>query len=231
MAITDDVQDAAMTGHKYDFTDFFLGSGVIDSATTGTGSASVEIGQWLASTGITALSSSMSYYMRQIFNPRYGRLLIKARVSDMTSCDMFIGFKSSLSPPSWGMTESCAGIYINSVQQNGTAYWYVGNGSTSAPRFKAVALKGLDMTDWLIFDISSKGVRWWAVPEAVPYFDTEAISELEAAKQRRWSDLVQAGGELPGDELHYVLLYVKNKTGATRYVEVQKLAYKEDYPD
>jgi hypothetical protein len=231
MVLADDLQDLMVTGLKTYFHDCFLGTDQLTLSTTQTASCDADLSQLLLNTGILQGSEARLNYAAAIFNPLYSRLLAKLRLSHMRDITMFFGFKATLSAPVWGMTESCAGIFIDYKNDNGTPYFYTGNGDPDHPNYQATPITGMDMSRWLVYEIEGNRFRWWCVPYTVPYFDKNVLPGLKQGMTRKWSPTYTNGSTAPNDTVHYLYFYICNNTGYARQLEVQKVNYAEVYPD
>jgi hypothetical protein len=226
-----ELQDLMSTGLKTYFHDAFLSHEHIDTSLTQTAFCTKNVTQLLISTGVQQDSEARANYDREFFNPRYGTLRFKARVNEMSGLTMFMGFKSTLSAPWWGMTESCCGLFIDNANDPGVLYFYTGNGSAAAPNYQATPIVDIDMTRWLVYELEHNRFRWYNVPYTVPYFDKNVEAGLKQGMFRKWSSVQTNGSVLPDDTMHYIVFYVTNNTGATKYIDLQHVTYSEVYPD
>lgn len=226
-----ELQDLMSTGLKTYFHDAFLTHEHVDTATTQTASVVENITQLLLATGVQQDSEVRANYDRQFFNPRYGTLRFKARISDYTDLTMFLGFKSTLSAPTWGMTESCAGLYIDNANDAGVLYFYTGNGDAAAPNYQATPIADIDVTRWITYELEFNRFRWYSIPYTVPYFDKNVEAGLKQGLFRKWSNVCTNGSVLPYDTMHYLVFYITNKTGFNKYIDLQHVTYSEVYPD
>ena len=87
------------------------------------------------------------------------------------------------------------------------------------------------MARWLIFEIDGFRMRYYSLPYEVPYFDENVLPGLKQGIIRKWSNIYTNGSYLPNDVMHYIYFYVKNHTGANKFIEIQKINYAEVYPD
>lgn len=204
---------------------------MLDLAVTQTGSITSYPSQLRLDTGIQMSSEARANYSRPFYNPRYGSLRFKVRLNSTDGLTMFLGLKSTLTAPTWGMTESCSGIFIDYKNDAGTLYFYTGNGDTDHPDYQYTPIMDIDMTRWLVFQIDFYQVRWYSLPYTVPYFDTNVLPGLKQGIIRKWSKWIHNGSTLPGDEMHYIYAYIRNGVGAIKNLELQFFNYSEVYPD
>jgi len=226
-----ELQDLMTTGLKTYFHDSFLTHENIDTAVTQTAAAYKYVTQLLLSTGVLQDSEARANYDRSFFNPRYGKLSIKARLNSMDDLTMFMGFKGTLAVPAWGMTEACAGLLIDNKNDPGVLYFYTGNGSALHPAYQATPIMDIDMTRWLIYEIEFNRFRRYSLPFIVPYFDKNVEDKLKEGLSRKWSERTTNGSTLPADEMQYIMFYITNNVGTTKTMDVQHVTYSEVYPD
>lgn len=231
MVEQDDLQDLMVTKLKTYLHDNFLSTEQIAQATTQTGVITSNVAQLLMNTGVQSGSEVRANYIRSFFNPLYSKLYIKLRLNDMDGVTMFFGLKHAATAPTWGMTESCAGLYIDYKNDAGTLYFYTANGDPDHPNFQVTPIKDIDMGRWLLYKIEGNKFSWYSLPYTVPYFDKNVLPGLKQGIVRKWSSVYTNGSYIPDDALHYIVFYIKNGVGATRYLDVQKINYAEVYPD
>lgn len=226
-----ELQDLMTTGLKTYFHDAFLSSEHITSAVTQTGYVYKNLAQLKAETGVQEASEARANYSREFFNPLYSILRFKMRLNSMADLTMFAGFKSTLAAPTWGMTETCAGIMIDSKNDPGVPYFYTGNGDPTSPNYQATPIVDMDMTRWLIYDVEGYKFRWYSLPYTVPYFDKNVLPGIKQGIIRKWSATYTNGSVLPDDTMHYLVFYIKNNVGKNKYLELQHATFSEVYPD
>jgi hypothetical protein len=226
-----ELRDLLTTGLKTWFHDCFLGDARMDTSVNQTGSVTQDVASLLLNTGVQQGSFARANYSRSFFNPRYAALRAKLRLNGMDDVTAFVGFKSTLTAPVWGMTESCAGLFIDAGNDNGVLYWYTGNGSLAEPAYQATPVMDVDMTRWLVFELEHHRMRYYSLPYTVPYFDKNVLPGIKQGIIRKWSGTYANGTTLPGDEMHYLVFYVSNATGYVRTLEAQYVDYSEVYPD
>lgn len=231
MVTSTDLADLLTTGLKIWFHDGFLSSEMITTALTQSAAAYQHVGQLRLDTGVQEGSEIRANYERSFFNPRYGSLRFKVRLNSAADVDMFIGFRSNLTAPTWGMTESCAGLFINNKNDADTLYFYTGNGDADHPNYQATPIMDIDLTRWLIFQVDFYKVRWYSLPYTVPYFDANVLPGLKQGIIRKWSKWMGNASVLPADEMHYISAYIKNLVGSNRNIDLQFFNYSEVYPD
>jgi hypothetical protein len=231
MVTQDELQALSMTGLKTYFDDSFLSTEQITQAVTQTGSINTSVCQLKLETGVQQDSTARLNYENMFFNPRYSKLYFAMRLNSMDSVSMFAGFKYALAAPTWGMTATCAGLYIDGTNDPGVLYFYTANGDPSFPNFQATPITDIDMTRWLIFKIEGNRFSWYSLPYTVPYFDKDVLPGLKQGLIRKWSTVTINGSYLPDDSMHYIMFYIRNHTGADKTLEVQKISYAEVYPD
>lgn len=226
-----ELQDLMTTGLKTYFHDAFLTHAHINTSLTQTAHLTENITQLQLSTGVQQNSEARANYDREFFNPRYGTLRFKARTNAMSDITLFMGFKSTLTAPTWGMTEACAGLFIDYANDPGVLYFYTGNGSVDAPDYQATPIADIDMLRWLVYEIEFNKFRWYSLPYSVPYFDKNVLPGLKQGIIRKWSDVHTNGSVLPDDTMNYIVFYITNEVGLNRYLDLQHVTYSEVYPD
>lgn len=224
-------QDDIATGHKIYFHDTFRSSEHITPAVTQTGAVSRNLQQLLLASGVQEASFARANYDRPLYNPLYAKLYFKLRLNATDAVTLFAGFRSTLTAPSWGMTETCAGIYIDGKNDPGTVYFYTANGDPGAPNFQATPIADIDMLRWLVFEIDGYKLRWYSLPYTVPYFDKNVLPNLKQGMTRKWSHIYTNGSSIPDDTMHYLYFYIKNHTAFNKTADVQFINYAEVYPD
>lgn len=227
MVNLEDLQQLVTTDLKTYFHDAFLAYGHITDFSSQTGFIYKNLAQLLVSTGVQQASEARVNYDREYFNPLYAVLRFKMRMSDMAGLTMFAGFKSTLDAPTWGMTATCAGIYIDDKNDPGVPYFYTADGDN----YQATPLIGMDMTRWLVYEIDGYKFRYYSLPYTVPYFDENVLPGLLQGMTRKWSGITTNGSYMPDDAMHYLVFYIRNEVGATKYLELQHVNYAEVYPD
>lgn len=231
MLAQDDLQSLITEGLKTYFHDCFLSTEQLTQATSQTGVITTGLQQLLLNTGVQEGSEVRANYTRSWLNPLYSKLYIKARLNDPDGLTMFFGFRSNLTAPTWGMTESCAGLFIDYKNDAGMPYFYTGNGDADAPAYQVTPIPDMDLTRWLLFKIEGYKFSWYSLPYTVPYFDKNVLPGLKQGIIRKWSQVYTNGSTIPDDTLHYLVFYIKNGVGSSRTLEVQKINYAEVYPD
>jgi len=227
MATLADLQDLLTTDLKTWFHDCFLSHDQVDTSLTQTAAAYQHVGQLKIETGVQEGSEARANYERSFFNPRYATVRFKVRISDAADAFAFFGFKDTLTAPTWGMTESHAGFML----YEGVLYLVTGNGDADAPANQVTPITDIDITRWLIYELSFYSGRWYSLPYTVPYFDKNVLAGLKQGMTRKWSNWTRNGSILPSDEMHYLVFYISNSTGASKSLEVQHVDYQEVYPD
>jgi len=226
-----ELQDLMTTGLKTYFHDSFLSTEMVDTSLTQTAAVYKHVGQVLIASGVQEGSEARANYDVPIFNPRYGTLRIKLRLNSMKGCTVFVGFKGTLLAPTWGMTETCSGLFIDYANDAARLYFYTGSGSAGAPASQVTPIVDIDMTRWLVFEISHNNMRYYSVPYTVPYFDKNVLPGIKQGMTRKWSKNYQNGSVLPADEMQYIVAYIKNHTGNNQTLDMQHITYSEVYPD
>lgn len=231
MTNQDELQALMMENLKTYIHDNFLSTEQITQAVTQTGVINTGLQQLLLNTGVQEASEVRANYARSWLNPLYSKLYLKLRLNDMDGVTLWFGLKSTLAAPSWGMTESCAGVLIDYKNDAGTPYFYTGNGDPDNPGYQATPIKDIDMARWLLYKIEGYKFSWYSLPYTVPYFDKNVLPGLKQGIIRKWSGVYTNGSTIPDDTLHYLVFYIKNGVGLSRTMEVQKINYAEVYPD
>lgn len=222
-----ELQDLMTTGLKTWFHDCFLSSEMLDTSVTQTAAVYLGNSRLMLETGVQQDSEARANYLRAFYNPRYASLRLKLRMDDYEDVFAFWGFKSTLSAPSWGMTESHAGFML----YHGTLYFSTGNGAVLSPTCQVTPITDIDPSNWLTYELAYNSARWYSLPYTVPFFDVNVLPGLKQGLTRKWSQKYVNGVSLPSDEMHYIVLYATNTTGSSRYIECQSIDYQEVYPD
>ena len=227
MVTADKLQDIDTTGLKIKLHDIFTGVEQMEYAATQTGYVTIDLADAVLDTGVQQGSTARMNYYNALFNPLYGRLLVKLRMSSASDVFAFWGFKETLAAPTWKMTESHCGFMI----YNGKLWFTTGDSGTPSARNQVTEISSADVTRWLIYELSVNRCRFYTLPFTVPYFEQEVEDKLAAGLVRKWSPLQANGSVTPKDEMHYFVFYVENTTGANQEMELQFIDYVEEYPD
>ena len=153
------------------------------------------------------------------------------RLNSMLDSTFFAGFRSNLTAPTWSMTESCSGLFLNSASDNGALYFHTADGDATSPRFQRQKIADIDMTRYLVFQIRNNAFRYYTLPVVVPYFDENVEEKLKDGLVKKWSPWYTNGNVMPADQAHWIFFYIKNNIGMTRYLEINNIFYGETYAD
>ena len=235
MVDADELQELAMTGLKTWMFDCFQSTEQLSTAVTQTGTATTGLQQLLLNTGVQSLSTARINYARQWFNPLYGTLYFKLRLSDMKDVFMFAGLTTTLTNPAWTIGTpmpawakfSHTGIMV----YQGSLYFVTGDGGPSSPQVRVTPVADADMTRWLVFKVEGASFSWYSLPYTVPYFDKDVLPGIKQGIIRKWSGVYSNATCAPDDAQHYMVFYIKNLVGAAKWLEVEKVSYAEVYPD
>ena len=227
MVTADELQDIDTTGLKIRLHDIFTGVEQMEYAATQTGYVTIDLCDAVIDTGVQQGSTARMNYYNALFNPLYGRLLVKLRMSSASDVFAFWGFKETLAAPSWNMTESHAGFML----YNGVLYFSTGDSGTPSAHNQVTVIQDCDVTRWLVYEIEGSSGRFYSLPYTVPYFDKDVLPGLKQGLLRKWSPEYKNGIVTPKDVMHYFMFYVENATGAPQQMELQFIDYAETYPD
>ena len=212
--------------NKYIY-DNFLSSEQIETANTGTGIVSSSIMEMELNTGVTANSSAMAYYDLNYFNPLYGEAVWKIYLNSMQNVKAFWGFKESTAAPIFPsegqMVESHSGFMLD--WQNGAPHLYasVADGYTQ----QKVEIYGIDLTKVENYKIQYNKFSIMPLPVIEEELGLPAIYSVE----RVWKEWTTLSDFPPKNAVHWIVQYVKNITGETKYLKINRFIYKEVYAD
>lgn len=243
MVTQDEEQGLMMAGLKTYFHDCFLSTEQLGMAAAQTGEITTGLGQLIISTGVQQASTARVNYQRKIFNPLYSKLYFKMRLNSMDDVFMFAGLTTTLDEPEWTKAlptpdwakHSHTGLMV----KDGTLYFVTGSAYVPpvvpppawATPVQVTPIADIDMRRWLVFRIEGDRFSWYSLPYTVPYFDKDVLPGLKQGMIRKWSAVYTNGSARPDDTAHYMVFFVKNTTGHTKYMEIQKINYAEVYPD
>jgi len=214
-----ELMELLATGFNRFMYDQFLSTEQINSATTGSGVVTPRIMELEINTGIAANSTARCYYNTPWFNPVYSTAYFRFYLKEMSNVFAFIGFKENTAEPTFNMTQSHSGIMC----YNGKMYFSTANGTNQ----KRVEITGIDMTKDMIYKIEYNKLSTFPLPQIIPYFDTFRI----ITPDRIWTLKQTNETSKPKDEVHYLLLYIKNNATAEKYLRLKSITYGEEYAD
>lgn len=204
---------------KIYFYDMFLTTESILERLTGDAYNEWRAGEIIMSTGIPEGGSSHLHYDNQIFNPTYAEIIFKLRLSSIADMKGFFGFRSNLTEPTIDMVESHAGILMDS----GKIYFSSGDGYSQ----QRVEIVGLDIKKIYEFKIAFDKLYIKPLPQVEQYLGLPTIRRVE----RVWALVQQNSTYPPDDRYHWITLYMKNKVSAEKLLYLNRIVYKEEYPD
>jgi len=207
--------------------DTFLSSEQLQQATNQTGYVTVGLQDALLDTGVQALSYARLNYFNALFNPLYGKLLLKLHISSKDNVFAFFGFKKTLDAPAFDMTESHAGFIL----YNGALYFSTGDGAIPSAHQQRTVIQDCDVTRWLVFKVEENKGMYYSLPYTVPFFDKDVLPGLKQGIIRKWSPVYQNGAVRPEDVAHYLVFFIRNSVGASKQMRLQFINYSEVYPD
>jgi hypothetical protein len=208
--------------NKYLYDEFYS-TEQIDELTTQTAGVTTNIFEMMLSTGVTANSICETYYNLNYFNPLYGEAVWKLYMNSMQNVKAFFGFKKTTAEPVFPsvgpMVESHAGFMVDS----GRLYASVGNGYSQ----QRVEIYGIDMTHVENYKIAYN--RFSIMP--LPVIEEElGLPEIYSI-DRKWKEMTALSDFPPANEVHWIMQFIKNTTGAAKYLKINRFIYKEVYAD
>jgi len=204
---------------KYWIFDNFLSTEHLEINTTNSGSVGKKIHELKLSTGAISESVVRVNYDYPIFNPRYSELVIKARLNTKENVIAYLGFMDSIQEPSENMTFSHAGFLIinNKIYVTSADGYYQ----------QKAEIVGLDITKPHEFKIKFNEFYIKPLPYVISYL---GLPYIESVK-REWELIQKNTTYYPEDKVHYIVFYLKNTTTEEKFMYVEKIIYKEEYPD
>ena len=204
--------------NKY-FYDNYASTENIDVTETQTGHVESKIFELELNTGVTANSVALAYYNNVLFNPLYGEAVWKMQMNSMNDVFCFFGFKATTAEPTFAMVESHAGFMI----YNGHLYASVADGFTQ----QRVEIVGIDCTRVENFKIAYDKFSIMPLPVVEEELGLPHVLSIE----RKWKEYTTLSNYPPENTNHYIMQYIKNSTGATKYIRFNRFIYKEVYAD
>jgi hypothetical protein len=208
---------------KIYFFDSFLSTEQIEESVTINGYNNWKIGEIVMSTGVGQNGSSHIFYDNKIFNPKYSELIFKLRMNSIENVKAFFGFRSNITEPEKTMTESHVGILIDS----GKVYFTSASEDINNPGQQITEITGLDMTKVYEFKIAGDKLFIKPLPQVESYLGMPTIKRVE----REFKLVMQNSTHGPDDQYHWITLFIKNTTNAEKLLYLNRIIYKEEYPD
>ena len=201
------------------FYDSFLSKDQFQSVKYGTGDITFKPTEIKVSAGITTDSYSYLYYNNIAFNPKYSELILKLNINSKINVKAFWGFKKTLTEPSLNMTETHAGFLII----NNKMYITSADGENQ----QKAQIVGFDPTKIYEYKIKYNKFYYKPLPQVITYLGLPYIERVK----REWK-LIQINSTYPPeDETHYIFVYVKTSEPSEKYILLNRVIYKEEYPD
>lgn len=223
MATIEEMTDVFGVTLRRWLSDSFSSTETIDTAINQTASVTPYLGEMALATGVQQASEAHMRYNSPFFNLRYGTLIVKAQFDSIRNVFAFIGVKETTDLPTPDMTESHAGLMIDS----GEVYFSTGNGDTLNPNQQKVAITGFDPTNNILYKFVNNTLYYWPLPIIYPYFD----GFRKETPARDWSMGQQNAVYPPKNTDHYFMAYITNTTGSDKRVKIYKIVYGEKYAD
>jgi len=209
--------------NKIYFEDSFLSTETIEEVTTQDAYTNWNLAEIQMSTGVASTGSDFIYYSSKAFNPTYGELTFKLRMSSAADCFAFFGFKENLTAPTEVMAESHIGIMIS----GGKLYLSSASEDIHHAGQERLEIVGLDMTKVYEFKIAGNKVYYKPLPQVEVYLGMPTIKTAV----REWHLLGELSNYTPDNQVHYICLYIKNTTGTEKLIYLNRIIYKEAYAD
>jgi len=219
MVSKEDIIELFGTSFRRFLYDNFISTEQINEAVSQTAAVTSYIGELELATGIQEASTCKIYYNRPFFNTLYGPLIWKMQLSSTSDVFVFIGLKSTADDPSFDMTESHAGFMINS----GTFYFSTGDGDNQ----QRTPLSGFLPTNNIIYKIQGRSFFIYPLPIQYPYFDGFRYE----FPVRAWSSQTTNSTYPQENQDHYFVAFIRNTTGANKYLRIKHIVYGEEYAD
>lgn len=214
MATPLDIEDL-----KIYFYDTFLSTDQFDEEVSGTGYIHKNPCEIKLHGGVTSGSTARINYKTVFGNPRYGELIMKMILSSKENIIAFWGFKETLDPPALDMVESHAGFLII----NNKIYFSTGDGYNQ----QRVEVVTIDTTLMYEYKIKFNEFYYKPLPQVIDYLGIPTVTRVE----REWKLLQTNSTYVPENETHYIMIYLENLTTTTKYINVDRIIYKEEYAD
>jgi hypothetical protein len=205
--------------YKTYFDDCFLSTAQFNKVKKEEGNTTERIGELTLNTGIKEGGSVLMDYNNIIFNPLYSELITKVRLSGKKNILAFFGFKENLTEPKETMTESHAGFLVS----NGKVYVSTGNGANQ----QKTHIQGLDLTKVYEYKIKYNEFYIKPLPSIVTYLGLPIVKE----ELREFKMIQKNTNYKPKNQVHYIVFFIKNTTGEEKYLRLERVIYKENYPE
>lgn len=232
--------------NKYLYDEYYS-TEQLEEVNTLTGVVYSNIFELEQNTGVTQNSTSMTYYDLNYFNPLYGEAVWKCYLNSQDNVKVFFGFKETTAAPIFPsegpMVESHAGYILD--WENGVRHLYasVANGYSQ----QKVEIYGIDMTHVENYKIAYNKFSIMPLPVIEEQLGLPTVYSVD----RKWKEMVTlngtdlfhiGGGGLPYanigennyaplNKVHYIVQFIKNITGAEKYIRFNRFIYKEVYAD
>jgi len=221
MTSKDDLFEDVATNYSKYFHDPFLSTEQFQQVTTQTGAITIKEFQAMLETGIQSDSVARINYINPIYNPVYSKLQFKVRMSSMQNVTAFFGFtnntSSSFDPNTCDANDRFNGFIIN----EGIISAVSKNESTS----QKIKLSNIDMTDVWLLRMENDKFYARPLPQIYPYFE----GFLYEPYVREWRLAAQLSSAPPEDINQYIVVYIRNKTGADKNIEINHITFGEEY--
>ena len=204
--------------NKYIY-DSYQSTEMLEELTTQTGFISGTIFELEQNTGVTANSISQIFYNLNYFNPLYSEAVWKCYMNDMADCFAFFGFKETIGEPLYTMVESHAGFMVN----NGKLYASVADGYSQ----QRVEIVGIDMKKVQEYKINYNSFSIRPLPVIEEALGLPTIKSIE----RVWKKYTTLSDFPPKNMVHFIVQFIKNSTGAEKYIRFNRFIYREVYAD
>jgi len=212
--------------NKYLYDEFYS-TEMLEELNTLTGAVKSSIFELEMNTGVTANSISETFYNLNYFNPLYGEAVWKLYVNSMQNVRVFFGFKETLAEPIFpsqgAMIESHSGFMLDWKDNAPHLYASVANGFTQ----QKVEIVGIDMTRVENYKIAYN--KFSIMP--LPIIEEELGLPTVYSVERKWKEMTSLSDFPPINEVHWIMHYAKNLTGAEKFLRINRFIYKEVYAD
>lgn len=204
---------------KIYFFDSFLNSDQFESLTSGDAYYNHAPTDLLLNAGTVENSYIRLNYIGNNYNPLYSEIVFKLNLSSKDNIFAFWGFKKTLDAPTENMTESHAGFMII----NNKVYLTTADGDNQ----QKVEIVTIDITKVYEYMIKFNQFSYKPLPQVEIYLGMPSISRVA----RVWKLLQTNSTYPPENEVHYIMMYLQNKTIIQKTLNINRIIYKEEYAD
>lgn len=208
---------------KIYFFDSFLSTNQWTENSSGTAYITKKVSNILMHAGVTSGSIAKLYYNHINFNPQYSEIVMKMSFHSKQDIFAFWGFKETIADPTPDMVESHSGFMID----NGKFYISTGDGVAQ----QKVEIVTVDVTKMFEYRIKYNEFSYNPLPITETYLEMPEVPSFPPTPFREWKVIQTNYDRVPLDQVHYIMFYLKNLSIGAKYLNLNRVIYKEEYAD